>query len=312
MRTSIIKHSVFVFAILLISFSSCKMRNKSGIPSIESAQDTLSPLVVYEDFVMDSVYYTGPFHIDQYFGCDNNISDYGNIPNIPGLQYYSANGRHLAVRCPNNKAVKSLVSRKIKRFADWCIHGPSPYNTIPSVVPICNTSSSIKDMCSYYMKYIGDPNTIRHEISDTSSIIEQFALCIVDAYESDRYCTVQEYTWYDYDSLGDITSFSWSTVDKKTGNELSLSDIIDEENWAKFAYYAIYHLRDQSLPWFDISREVREDYLVEYLSMASGIALAPEGVIVYYHRQVIGCGVEGQYNALVPYSEIEDIIKVRF
>lgn len=46
--------------------------------------------------------------------------------------------------------------------------------------------------------------------------------------------------------------------------------------------------------------------------MALGIALAPEGVIVYYHRQVIGCGEEGQYNALVPYNEVADIVKVRF
>ena len=40
----------------------------------------------------------------------------------------------------------------------------------------------------------------------------------------------------------------------------------------------------------------------------NGIALVQEGVVVYYHPYQIGCGAEGQFNSLIPYTELEGIL----
>jgi len=44
------------------------------------------------------------------------------------------------------------------------------------------------------------------------------------------------------------------------------------------------------------------------LAGMDGIAIIPEGVIVYYHPYAIGSGAEGQYNALIPVNELKGII----
>ena len=93
---------------------------------------------------------------------------------------------------------------------------------------------------------------------------------------------------------------------------MSLCDIIDESKLQDFAYIMIRHLTDVgNSPWFDYARELRYCDLVDYLKDCDGIAIVPEGVVVYYHPYKIGCGAEGQFNSLIPYAELEGILKCK-
>lgn len=122
---------------------------------------------------------------------------------------------------------------------------------------------------------------------------------------------MQEATWYDCMSCGDNTTRSWFTIDRKTGNQLELCDIVKEDRMQDFAYAMIKHLNGWGSPWFNYAREIRDCDLVDLLKQNDGCALVKEGVVVYYHPYNMGCGAEGQFNALVPYEEIKGILNVR-
>ena len=40
----------------------------------------------------------------------------------------------------------------------------------------------------------------------------------------------------------------------------------------------------------------------------NGRAMIREGLVIYYHPYEIGCGAEGQYNAVIPYSALKGLL----
>ena len=306
-------HVLCASSIVLVSCANNSRRDSSDVTSeSESMSRTesddmnkraLSPLVMY-DAPQDTVFYDGPYSIDYYFGLE---SENCRIPDIPGLVFRSTPGRHLGVRCPKDKNVLKWVSYKVKRYADWCKSGPA--DTIPSTVPVYERPKSAEDICNHYFEIVYVPNLIRNLGDDDVLVIEQFAELLVDVFENRDYVTMQEATWYDCMSCGDNTTRSWFTIDKKTGRQLELSDIIQEDRMQDFAYLMIKHLNNWDSPWFDYARGVRMCDLQHYLDLRSGCALVKEGVVVYYHPYIMGCGAEGQFNSLVPYDELKGILK---
>ena len=123
---------------------------------------------------------------------------------------------------------------------------------------------------------------------------------------------MQEATWYDCMSCGDNTTRSWFTIDKKTGRQLELCDIIKDDRMQDFAYLMMKHLTNWDGPWLDDHHDVREYDLTYYLKKCSGCALVTEGGVVYYHPYEMGCGADGQFNSLVPYDELKGILKPGF
>ena len=273
---------------------------------ISQQPDSLK-LVEYGETFSDS-YFSGPYKIARYFGWENGQIEDGSLPNITGMVYRTGLGRHIGLRCPNERTSLEWTSDRLRRFADWCKNGPS--DTIPERTPLYRKARSYQDICEHYISEVVSSDFIRTEPCDTSSFIEQFAILLVDIYRGDRFITMQEYTWYDCNSCGDNTALSWFTIERKTGRQLSLCDIIDESKLQDFAYIMIRHLTDVgNSPWFDYARELRYCDLVDYLKDCDGIAIVPEGVVVYYHPYKIGCGAEGQYNSLIPYDELEGMLK---
>ena len=307
-----------IYVVFLLSLSlivSCKnVQNKQqpaapSDPAIEAVADSSELVSFDEGTELDLQYFSGPFEINRYFGWEHGLLEDGALPDIPGLCYQTAGGRHLAIRCPSQKHILRWASGRVKIFADWCLNGPG--DTIPSIVPFYENPQSGKDIVNHYLRCITKgQQEIMSEPSDTAIYYEQFAKLIVDAYRTDKYVTMQEYTWYDFGSCGDNTSRSWFTLDKG-GHVLELSDIIDEVRWQEFAYIMLRHLNSYIMPWFDYSRETRYCDLVPLLNDRDGCALTPEGVVIYYHPYKIGCGAEGQYNALVPYNELEGMLKTK-
>lgn len=297
MKNFITALPVATIAILLAI--SCKGRQpKDNITLFEP-----QALVVYDEEISDS-YYSGPYKIARFFGWENGQLEDGSLPDIPGMVYRTGIGRHIGLRCPDERACLDWTSDRIRRFADWCKNGPA--STIPETTPLYRNAKSDQDICEHYISEIVDPSAIRSQPSDSSTYLEQFATLLIDIYHSDRYITMQEYTWYDCGSMGDNTALSWFTIDRRTGHQLSLYDIIDESKSQEFAYTMIRHLVNAAgMPWLDNAGEIRNCDLVDYLKQCDGCALVPEGVVVYYHPYKIGCGAEGQYNALIPYEELK-------
>lgn len=302
---------------LILAVGSCKNR-QSKQPKIEplysfneEVADSLQLVRFEEGFEFDTVYFSGPYEIDRYFGWENGVRDDGAVPDIPGLIYRTVHGRHLAVRCPNQKHVLKWASHRIKEFADWCIHGPG--DTIPSIVPLYENPRSDKDLIDYYMlRLTSDSLNVKSYPSEVSIYLEQFADLLVDVYSNDKYVTMQEYTWYDFSSCGDNTQRSWFTIDKKDGHVLELADIIDESKWQEFTYIMLKHLNAYGYPWFGTFWELRNSDLIPYvLNERDGCALTPDGVVVYFYPYAIGSGADGQFNALIPYSELEGMLKTR-
>lgn len=300
--------TVSVF-LMLLSISSCKSsgRNNRGDKQTIAQTDSISlSSLVTIDCPLDSVYYSGPYEIGRYFGWEELQGDEGKIPDIPGLIYLETSGCHLAVRCPADRKIQKWVSSRVKLFADWCINGPA--DTIPSIVPQYPVSDSMENLCNKYISYIKGAKGISPQ-RDTAVIVEQFADLLVDIYDGENYCTMQEVKWYDHGSCGDNTSRSWFSIDKKSGRELGFNDIIDASKSREFAYLMVKHLNAYGLPWFDYNRELRDCDLLNLLAGMDGIAIIPEGVIVYYHPYAIGSGAEGQYNALIPINELKGMIR---
>ena len=47
---------------------------------------------------------------------------------------------------------------------------------------------------------------------------------------------------------------------------------------------------------------------LELLKAMNGCALIREGLIIYYHPYEIGCGADGQFNAIIPYGQIKGLL----
>ena len=305
-------------SIVLLLAVSCKGRQlKSNYALIDtkcqitskatSQSDSLKP-VVYDKEIADS-YYSGPYKIARYFGWENGQIEESSLPDIPGMVYRTGSGKHIGLRCPNESVCLDWTSNRIRRFADWCKNGPA--DTIPETTSLYRKAHSYQDTCEHYINKIADSRFVRSEPRDKSTYIEQFAVLLIDVHQTDKYVTMQEYTWYDCCSCGDNTTLSWYTIELRSGRQLSLSDIIDESQWQKFAYIMIQHLVNAcGTPWLDHAKVIRNCDLIDYLMQCDGCALVPEGVVVFYHPYNIGCGAEGQYNSLIPYDELKGMLIV--
>ena len=221
---------------------------------------------------------------------------------------YHAGYHVMGVRCPNNLPVKQWVSEIIwKEMKKEWIGDEDVYMDIEKL-PINTADISNKDIADYYLDswkkqydhYIIKP----HEYG----FLEQYGLFVMDVWKYNQYNTMWVYSWYDHRSSGDNTQNSFYTVSLISGKVMTLKDIIDEKDFPKL----------EKLLKQKILRLVRQNGFEFYgdekplLDQISGIALVKEGLIVYFHPYTIGCGAEGQYNVIFPYSQLKrDHIQIK-
>ena len=175
-----------------------------------------------------------------------------------------------------------------------------------------NDPKDARQLADYYVnqaRSISRSRGCSHTPEEHDVINEQTALFMGMETVSDDICTFMTHSWYDMLSCGDCTKRSWHTVLRRTGEEVTLRDIIPEEQMNEFLVLVSSNLRNGEGLWREVTLEgsnMDNSYLLDNMS---GCALVDEGLVVYYHPYRIGCGADGQFNALIPYSDVLPLVK---
>lgn len=237
------------------------------------------------------------------------------LPPIPGLKYRScillcpndtcyASRAVLAIRCPEDPTLLDWVSSRAATYTEWCksgMYGPQPEKYVVGVSPA--------DICNKYISLIKMVFRQQDCCGDNGSPNEQFGFLLTDCWRTERYCTFYEATWYDMMSCGDNTRESYYSVDLNTGKVATLEDFVPKSKWQKLADIMLKHLRNGN---GDLWKHPDFDWVLSdslaLLKAMNGCALIREGLIIYYYPYEIGCGADGQFNAVIPYNTIRQIL----
>lgn len=241
--------------------------------------------------------------------------DVTTLPPIPGLKYRScsalchkdtcfASRAVMAIRCPDNPVLLDWASSRAATYTEWCKSGM--YEPRPEKYVV---GASSDDICNKYIDAIKRAFRQQKCCGDSGMPNEQFGFLLTDCWKTDRFCTFYEATWYDMMSCGDNTRESYYSVDLKTGKVATLDDFIPESKWQELAEIMLKHLRNGN---GDLWRHPDFDWVpsdsLALLKDMSGCALIREGLIFYYYPYEIGCGADGQFNAVIPYGELEGLL----
>ena len=237
------------------------------------------------------------------------------IPNIKNLSYHSclwycprdtcrSYRVVMALRCPDNSALLSWMSRECSEYVKNELYLPKP--KFPGV-EFCDADALCSDVIDYVLECYTKTKCVNlPEVHGDMN--EQNGLLITDIFQTDAFCTFFKSTWYDMMSCGCPDVHYWYSVDKNTGKALKLSDIVSVKDYPELYALVLKHLHN----WKDYYVALRHsdddtevpDFLVNSMS---GCALLQEGLIVYYAPYSIGIGAEGEFYAVVPYKELRTL-----
>ena len=312
----------FILSALLIS--SCVGRNNQGNnqESIKSSSvDRVAPVerTTVSYATTDYKYVTfGSIGYDSLHYSEDTLS----FPPIDGLSNKTASAfcpkdtcysdyAVLALRCPDNKALLSWMAGKVRQYVDnWPIGYPDDvdgYN--PPVIPVKDFSSA-EEICSYYMGWlqVAFDKAECPSKEDPWHYYQQQGLLLADCWQSGDVYTFYEIFW---DNQNNMPHEAYHTVSSKTGKELGLEVLVDPSKYDELFKLALPRLINGNGDY----------YLEQYydsssdgnalLLHASGCGLIEEGLILYYFPYNLGSGADGEYEAIVPYEELEGILKDR-
>ena len=257
-------------------------------------------------------------NINPYFGMiepfeRNATSAIKEFPSIPGMKYRSCMvvcpidscfGQRalIALRCPDNSVLLDAISGRLCDYSNKITHS--------TAIRKCEKPESSGTIRSYYIDAIRNHISKHTEHTEGQNLPnEQHGILISDCWQSGDYYTFYEATWFDMDSNGNQTTESYFTVDSKTGKQLQLEDIVQQDNWN--------HL-EQILPKYLIS-ETGKHYEAtvlepwnftshELLENRTGCAVIREGLVIYYHPMVIDGALTGGYKAVIPYDKLTSLL----
>lgn len=238
-----------------------------------------------------------------------------DFPSIPGLVHKAvyamcpvdicvAEYAVIALRCPQEQPLLDWMSEKVCDFANNCPVGNGREKYMGKAQGIQKKSlGSAEETCQYYMDQLGHlyDDWVCSGEGDPGSYNEQSGLLIVDCWRAGGLCTFYRADWYDWMSCGDNTKESYITVNAKTGKEMHLEDLVRPEKFDDLSALVLSHLTNGKGEAPVESNDV--------LARANGCGLIREGLIIYCYPYNLGCGADGQYNALIPYEELDGILK---
>lgn len=298
---------VIITCVLLVNVSQSFAQDYDGSwnrPTINQASDDFK----YAYFGRVEPYYHKP-------GIDIH-----SLPPIPGLKYRSysifcqkdtcyAARAVIAIRCPEDPVLMHWSSSRAAKFAEWCNgiieHDGTRYN-------ILKVSSSA-DICNLYIRCIQKSfNQLTcDEIGDHGTPNEQFAFLLTDCWRTDKYCTFYESKWYDWMSCGDNTTESYFSVNIETGEIATVTDFVREKDLPRLANLMMKYLKNyKGELWVYPDFEWVASEPLDLLKQMNGCALIREGLVIYYHPYEIGCGADGHFKAVIPYSELKGILLI--
>lgn len=268
-----------------------------------------------------------------YFGKTGSLDldeagDMEPLPPVPGLIHGTFdvhcardtcfhNRVVLAMRCPEKETLTAWMSKRVKSFLEESPVTDKDDDTPATPIPVCPRLESTAEICSCYLHalegFFGDlrcPEPDPDRDGGYRQPAEQAGLMLFDCWRAGDLYTFYEATWYDWMSCGDNTTESYRTVDARTGKELSLKDFVDEKDYGRFAQILMKHLIKAAGNRADALEYYTPDGS-DILPLLDGCGLIKEGLVVFFHPYTLGAGVYGQFNAVIPYHELEDVCHLR-
>lgn len=217
----------------------------------------------------------------------------------------------LALRCPPVQTLLDWVADTVNTFAQGCPIGNSllTYNDKPLDIPVKHLKTD-KEICDYYigqLRHVYDGWHCTGE-GDHDSFNEQAGLLLVDCWNSGNLCTFYRIDWYDWMSCGNNARESWWTVDATSGKLLSLSDFILPDKLDTLAALMMPRLINDKDSFILDQYPYKPEEYTGILQRANGCALIHEGLVFYFYPYNLGSGADGQYEAVIPYEELEGIL----
>ncbi len=218
----------------------------------------------------------------------------------------------LALRCPPIQPLLNWVADTVSAFVHDCPigNGLSIYNNGEFSIPVKHLKSD-REICDYY---IGQLNHVYDNWQCTGKgdhgvINEQAGLLLADCWNNGKLYTFHRMDWYDWLSSGNNTRESWWTVDARNGELLSLDDMVRPGKRDSLSALMMAHLvNDKGERYAEQYPDASRNNL-DVLSWANGGALTSQGLVIYFYPYNLGSGADGQYKAVIPYTELEGILK---
>ena len=88
----------------------------------------------------------------------------------------------------------------------------------------------------------------------------------------------------------------------------SLADIVKPEMRDSLAALMVQRLVNGRGEYYFRQYEHTPDEYTDILDSANGCALIEEGLIIYFYPYNLGCGADGEYEAVIPYEELDEIL----
>ena len=218
----------------------------------------------------------------------------------------------LALRCPPIQPLLNWVADTVSAFVHECPigNGLSIYNNGELSIPAKHLKSD-REICDYYIGQLNHVYDNWHCTGegDHDVINEQAGLLLADCWNNGNLYTFHRMDWYDWLSCGNNTRESWWTVNAKTGKLLSLDDMVRQEKKDSLSTLMMAQLvKGRGELYAEQYAEASRNKL-EVLSRADGSALTSEGLVIYFYPYNLSFGSDGQYKAVIPYTELEGILK---
>ena len=251
------------------------------------------------------------FKYNDLFGRIKTLSDsipdiLKDLPPLKGLKYrtYTISCKKdscitsrsiIAVRCPKDSVLLRWVCKSIEEWDTLSRGSLSDQESL----------RSSGEIVTFYINKIKERGPIICEGDIGWKILEQSGCLVADVWHSKDLCTL--FTSYWNDSGAVVRAFeSWRTINAVTGKAYSLFDFIDKRDEAAFIDLIAKYLWNHQDRWVDKYPDQFSEH-PEWLLDCSGAALTKNGLIVYYHAPGIGCYADGQFNAVIPYEELESL-----
>lgn len=220
----------------------------------------------------------------------------------------------LALRCPPIQPLLDWVADTVNTFAHKSPigNGLLTYNEKQLDIPIKHLKSD-KEICDYYigqLQHVYDDWHCTGE-GDHDSLNEQAGLLLADCWHNGNLYTFYRIDWYDWMSCGNNARESWWTVDASSGKLLGLEDMILPEKLDTLAALMMPRLVNGKDSFILDQYPYKPEEYTGVLQRANGCALIPEGLVFYFYPYNLGSGADGQYEAVIPYEELDGILNER-
>lgn len=298
--------STVLVVVMMCSSRPKTVRQKEVLP----ATGLMIPDVPFDD----PDFYAGSIELDPYFAMlpsRMRSEDATEWPSIPGIERASCLEFCPVDTCYCKRLVLLIDSPKEKPLLEWVNEYVRDFlddigYERPRILRNPHDARQIADNYVAQAREMIKVERCKHDPEEADAITEQNALFVGVSLLSDEICTFMTHTWYDQMSCGDGTSRSWYSIMRRTGRELKFRDFISEENEEAFLDLLLANLRNRAGLWIEAGESIERDYL---LSCMDGCALVEEGMVVFYHPYTIGCGADGQFNALIPYEDLLPVVR---